>query len=95
MSRTGEPKHLTDLRAAFPGVWVREDGAFRSEDFGVDWAPGDVESTSSSPAEHPYGGPVRFVPIEKFRGRPLPELKLSQLVALTNYVTQESQRSAE
>lgn len=30
------------LRRAFPGIWIREDGAFRAEEFGVMWEPGDV-----------------------------------------------------
>lgn len=31
------------LREAFPGVWVREDGAFRTEGDAIRWRPGDIE----------------------------------------------------
>lgn len=88
--RQGEPAHLTGLRDAFPGVWVREDGAFRSDEFGVAWSPGNVEGISGAPNEVARGGLVRFFGMQNYRGSPMPELKLTQLRALTEYVAAES-----
>lgn len=74
------------LRKAFPGIWIREDGAFRTEEFGVAWEPGDVEADAP---DHPHavrsiGGLCAFVGSDYGRGAP--RLKLSQLWALTDYI---------
>ena len=82
-----DERELKNLRDAFPGIWVREDGAFRSEEFGVSWSPGDVEGERCQPGQFSSGGLVMFGELRQFRGNPPCELKLSQIQALADYIT--------
>jgi hypothetical protein len=89
--RVGEPAHLVALRAAFPGVWVRSDGAFRHDETGIHWEPGDVERADPDLGAtlKSYGrGLVRFG-VNEAQNR-CAALRLSQLRALTDYIAAES-----
>lgn len=73
------------LRQAFPGIWIREDGAFRDDDNGIAWSPGDVEKQDDHLSGMlPSGGLCYFGgPPAMGRG---PRLKLSQMWALCDYI---------
>lgn len=43
--------HAFALQKAFPGVWIREDGAFRSEEFAVWWCPPDTAGSMCDTGE--------------------------------------------
>lgn len=84
-----DERELKKLQDAFPGIWVREDGAFRYEPFGMYWEPGDVESDLS------YEEGMIRAPNSDGRvlirgddyGRGEAKLKLSQIQALADYIT--------
>jgi hypothetical protein len=81
-----EPNYLTALRKAFPGVWVREDGAFRYEaDLNISWGPGDVEAdhTKRERGMIPADGLLYLTGAYQ---NPVAALKLSQLQAITAYI---------
>lgn len=95
--------HIKQLRCAFPGVWIRADGAFRSEEFGVRWAPSDGLPSQNSVGDRKFYGPrkrsegevelmsdalVMFDSIDYARRGA--ELSLTQLQALTRYIEVES-----
>lgn len=93
-----EAEHITALRKAFPGVWIREDGAFRDDHIGIFWAPGDVEKTDERllhGAQHSgaYDGLCCFVgPGSGARG---PALRLSQIRVLAEYIDATSRAQGE
>ena len=84
-----DERELQKLRDAFPGIWVREDGAFRYEPFGIYWQPGDVESDLSEvPGAYPapnVDGRVRINGGDYGHGTA--KLKLSQIQVLADYIT--------
>ena len=75
---------LTELRKAFPDIWVREDGSFRTDgreyrgDNSISWEPGNVEH--SEPRVE--GEALASGLFHTWRV----SLRLSQLVAITNYI---------
>jgi hypothetical protein len=94
----GEPEHVINLRKAFPGeIWIRDDGAFHVNPegpwkSGIRWQPGDVEA---DPAQYTPGGLVEDGLLRMFddiEGRSKVALKLSQLIAVTEYIKAESQK---
>lgn len=87
--RPGEPAHLVALRATFPGVWVRDDGSFRAEEQSVRWHKGDPEADESEDhSVRSNNGRIRFMSLDY--GAKHSSLKLSQLIALTEYIKVES-----
>lgn len=81
---------LMDIQEAFPGIWVREDGALLLEHpFVMRWSPGDVESDLvHDPARFTVEGVDGrlFLAGDDF-GRGPVRLKLSQIQALADYIT--------
>lgn len=87
--------YVQQLQEQFPGVWIRADGAFITEDRGIMWRPGDMESWIDQVSDQceDKSGLIRIGPNE-ITGRPQ-RLRLSQLVALINYITNVASRERE
>lgn len=84
-----EAEHIVALRKSFPGVWIREDGAFRDDDIGLHWSPGDVEredckSLHPNTVANGFAGLCCFV--GNSHGGRAPALRLSQLQTLSAYI---------
>ena len=84
-----DERELKKLQDALPGIWVREDGAFRYEPFGMYWEPGDVESDLSyeeGEIRAPNSDGSVLIRGDDY-GRGEAKLKLSQIQALADYIT--------
>lgn len=87
-----EAEHTSALRKAFPGVWIREDGAFQHDTTGIRWMPGDVERQDDWEHSMFDQGGLCYVGGPPSSGRGA-MLKLSQLSALTDYIATENRRA--
>jgi hypothetical protein len=76
------------LKAAFDGIWIREDGSiYLEEPFVIRWHPGDVEQAYTGGFDDRVPAPGLVHMHDDFaRGRGQIKLKLSQVTALANYI---------
>lgn len=91
-----EEDHVVALRKAFPRVWIRADGAFRDEDVGIVWSPGNMEREDSRSPDagvntDAFNGLCCFVGANY--GRTAPALRLSQLSTLVDYISEVNRRA--
>lgn len=84
MKEMSEAEHVIALRRAFPGVWIRDDFAFRDDANGIAWEPGDVEKKDDF--SRGINGGLCYFGGAPASGRG-PRLRLSQLSALVDYIS--------